>query len=131
MVAPILPAINDAEIEAILKRAHEVGARDAAYVLLRLPLEISGLFQEWLQEEFPDRASRVMKLMRSMRGGKDYVAEWADRHTGTGPSPELIAQRFQSAPARLGKHAVRKRLRPDLFSPPPAPATQCELFKTP
>jgi DNA repair photolyase len=131
MVAPILPAINDAEIEAILKRAHQAGARDAAYVLLRLPLEISGLFQEWLQEEFPDRASRVMKLMRSTRGGKDYVSEWGERHTGTGPYAELIAQRFRIATARLGMNVTRTRLRADLFEPPTGPNTQFDLFKSP
>lgn len=129
MVAPILPALNDTEIEAILKRAHQSGARGAAYVLLRLPLEISGLFQEWLQEEFPDRARRVMKLMRSMRGGKDYVSEWGERHTGTGPYADLIAKRFRIATARLGMNVERHTLRTDLFEPPIGGATQFDLFK--
>lgn len=131
MVAPILPALNDAEIEAILKRAHKAGAHGAAYVLLRLPLEISGLFQEWLREEFPDRAKRVMKLMRSMRGGKDYVSEWGERHTGAGPYAELIAKRFHIATARLGMNVERHRLRTDLFKPPLGGTTQLDLFKLP
>ena len=130
MVAPILPALNDPEIETILQRAHDAGARHAGYVLLRLPLEISGLFQEWLQEEFPDRASRVMKLMRSTRGGKDYVSDWGERQTGTGPYAELIAQRFRIAVARLGMNRERRSLRTDLFTPPLGGATQFDLFKS-
>jgi DNA repair photolyase len=130
MVAPILPALNDPEIETILQRAHDAGARNAGYVLLRLPLEISGLFQEWLQEEFPDRASRVMKLMRSTRGGKDYVSEWGERQTGTGPYAELIAQRFRIAVARLGMNKERRPLRSDLFTPPLGGTTQFDLFKS-
>ena len=130
MVAPILPALNDAEIETILTRAHEAGARGTAYVLLRLPAEISGLFQEWLTEEFPDRAKRVMKLMRSMRGGKDYVSEWGERHTGAGPYAELISKRFHIATARLGMNKDGHQLRADLFEPPQSGRMrQFDLFK--
>ncbi len=130
MVAPVLPAINDGEIEAILQRAHAAGAREAAYVLLRLPLEISALFQEWLGEEFPDRAGRVMKLLRSTRGGKDYVSNWRERQVGTGAYAELIGQRFRIATKRLGMNAQRFKLRTDLFMPPLGDATQFDLFKS-
>ncbi|MFQ5626128.1 MAG: PA0069 family radical SAM protein, partial [Methyloligellaceae bacterium] len=85
MVAPIIPALNDPEIETILTRAHAAGAREAGYVVLRLPLEISGLFREWLHAHAPDRAKRVMSLIRSMRGGKDYDAAWGKRMRGQGP----------------------------------------------
>lgn len=129
MVAPIIPAINDSEIEAILARAADAGASAAAYVLVRLPLEISGLFQEWLEEAFPDRAKRVMSLVRGARGGKDYVAEWHERHSGTGPYASLIAQRFKVATQRLGLVAQDLALRHDLFRPPGRGETQLDLFK--
>ncbi len=130
MTAPIIPALNDMEIEAILKRAAEAGAGQVAYVLLRLPLEISGLFREWLADEYPDRARRVMKLMQSMRGGKDYAARWGERQSGTGPYAELIAQRYRIACARLGLNRERRSLRTDLFTPPRGADTQFDLFKS-
>ena len=130
MVAPIIPAVNDAEIEAILERAAEAGANEAGYVLLRLPLEISGLFQEWLAEEFPDRAKRVMSLVRSTRGGADYVSAWGERQTGTGPYAELIAKRFRIAARRFGFNRNRAVLRSDLFQPPQTKNEQFDLFKS-
>ncbi len=130
MVAPIIPAVNDAEIEAILERAADAGAKEAGYVLLRLPLEISGLFQEWLGEEFPDRARRVMSLVRSTRGGADYVSAWGERQTGTGPYAELIAKRFQIAARRCGFNQNRALLRSDLFQPPQTKNEQFDLFKS-
>jgi DNA repair photolyase len=130
MVAPVIPAINDTEIEAILERCAEAGASRAGSVLLRLPLEISGLFQEWLEEEFPDRAKRIMSLVRGTRGGKDYVSQWRERQTGTGPYAELIWQRFRLATARLGLNRDRTPLRCDLFEPPRAPSPQFDLFKS-
>jgi DNA repair photolyase len=130
MAAPVIPAVNDAEMEAILERCAKAGAREAGYVLLRLPLEIAGLFQEWLAEEFPDRAKRVMSLVRGTRGGKDYVSAWGERHTGTGAYAELIAQRFRLAAQRLGLNRERLALRCDLFTPPRAEATQLDLFKS-
>jgi DNA repair photolyase len=122
--------VNDAEMEAILERCAKAGAREAGYVLLRLPLEIAGLFQEWLADEFPDRAKRVMSLVRGTRGGKDYVSAWGERHTGTGAYAELIAQRFRLAAQRLGLNRERLALRCDLFTPPRAEATQLDLFKS-
>ena len=90
MVAPIVPAINDSEIERILAAAREAGASEAGYVLLRLPLEIKELFREWLQTEFPDRAARAINILRSMHGGKDYTPEWGVRQRGAGPYAEQI-----------------------------------------
>ncbi len=130
MVAPVIPAVNDAEMEAILERCAAAGASGAGYVLLRLPLEISGLFQEWLQEEFPDKAKKVMALVRGTRGGKDYVSAWGERQTGTGPYAELIARRFAIAAARYGLNGERGRLRTDLFEPPGRKSTQFDLFKS-
>ncbi len=130
MVAPIIPAVNDGEIESILQRCAEAGAREAGYVLLRLPLEISELFQDWLAEEFPDRAKRVMSLLRSTRGGKDYVSAWRERQTGSGPYAELIANRFRLAVKRLGLNNRRALLRCDLFRPPTAAKAQLDLFKS-
>ena len=102
MVAPIIPGLTDHEIEPILEAARDAGARDAGYVLLRLPLEIKDLFREWLHEEFPDRAERVISLLQSMHGGRDYVAQFGIRQRGTGPYASQIAMRFELAKKRLG-----------------------------
>lgn len=102
MVAPIIPALNDMEIEKILAGAHYAGACDANYVLLRLPLEIKDLFREWLEENVPDRAKHVMSLIRSIRGGKDYDPQWGRRMQGDGPYAWQIARRFEIATRRLG-----------------------------
>jgi DNA repair photolyase len=126
MAAPLIPSINDHELERILETAAGAGATEAAYVLLRLPLEISPLFQEWLQAEFPDRAGRVMSLVRSMRGGKDYVSKFGERQRGTGPYAEQIAARFKLALKRFGLNKRRLALRTDLFQRP-GPA-QLSLF---
>jgi DNA repair photolyase len=100
MTAPIVPAINDSEIEKILEAARDAGAVDAGYVLLRLPLELKELFREWLATEFPDRAARVINIMRSMHGGKDYVSAFGIRQRGTGPYAEQIGLRFRLAVKR-------------------------------
>ncbi|MGL4398082.1 MAG: PA0069 family radical SAM protein [Hyphomicrobium sp.] len=128
MVAPIIPALTDHEIEGILDAAREAGAGDAGYVLLRLPLEIKTLFREWLHENAPDRASRVISLMQSMHGGKDYVAEFGVRQRGRGPYADQIALRFKLARARLGLGAERLALRTDLFAPPARRGQQLQLF---
>ena len=91
MVAPIIPALTDSEIERILETARGAGATEAGYVLLRLPLELKDLIREWLQTEFPDRAARVINILRSMHGGKDYTPEWGVRARGKGPYAEQIA----------------------------------------
>ncbi len=126
LTAPLIPSLNDHEIERILEASAAAGAREAGYVLLRLPLEISALFQEWLEAEFPDRASRVMSLIRSARGGKDYVSRFGERQTGTGAYAEQIAARFQLALKRFGLNKRHLSLRNDLFRPPGT--TQLSLF---
>jgi len=128
MVAPIIPALNDCEIETILTRAHAAGASEAGYVVLRLPLEISDLFREWLHAHAPDRAKRVMSLIRSMRGGKDYDAGWGKRMRGQGPYAWQIGRRFELAAKRLGLNAKSFDLRVDLFEPPALPGRQLPLF---
>jgi DNA repair photolyase len=128
MVAPIVPGLTDHEIERILQAAGEAGARDAGYVLLRLPLEIKELFREWLAEEFPDRAKRVIALLRSMHGGKDYVATFGHRQRGSGPYADQIARRFRAAKLRLGLNEERTPLRTDLFVRPHGRGEQLALF---
>ncbi len=118
LTAPLIPAINDHELERILAACARAGASEAGYVLLRLPLEIAGLFQEWLGSGFPDRASRVMSLVRGARGGKDYVSRFGERQTGTGPYADQIAARFQVALKRTGLNLRHLTLRTDLFRPP-------------
>ena len=128
MVAPIVPGLNDHEIEGILEAARACGAESAGYVMLRLPLELKELFREWLASEFPDRAARVIKLLQDMHGGRDYVAEFGHRQRGSGPLAELVAQRFRKAMARLGLNEREFRLRTDLFSVPRDAADQLSLL---
>jgi DNA repair photolyase len=128
MVAPIIPAITDFEIERILDAAYVAGAREAGYVLLRLPLEISGLFKEWLAEHHPDKLNHVFSLVQSTREGKDYDSRWGLRMTGTGPYAWIIGRRFELAAARLGINAKRVKLRTDLFTRPKQTGEQLALF---
>ena len=107
MTAPLIPALNDMEMEKILAAAAEAGAQSAGYVVLRLPLEIKDLFREWLEAHVPDKADHVMALIRGMRGGKDYDSEWGLRQRGTGPYAQLIGQRFRVATRKLGLNAQR------------------------
>ena len=118
MAAPIIPALNEAELEALLEAAKENGAIGAGYVLLRLPHELKDIFHEWLAEHYPDRAARVINLLRDMRGGKDYDADWYTRGAGQGPRAKLIGQRFAQTGRRLGLQPQRTALRTDLFQPP-------------
>lgn len=126
--APVIPGLNDHEMETVLSAAVEAGATRAMYVTLRLPLEIRDLFEEWLEQERPDRAARVMSLVRQTRGGKDYDSRWGARMRGTGPVAELVGARFAVACRRLGLN--RERPRPDttLFRKPPAAGDQMDLF---
>ncbi len=101
MVAPVIPMITDMELEQILAAAKEAGARSAGYVLLRLPLEIAELFEEWLTSHFPDRAAHVMSLIRQSRGGKNYDSRFGVRMKGEGVFAELLSQRFKLAIKRL------------------------------
>ena len=100
--APMIPFLNDSELEAILEHARKAGALGASYTLLRLPLEIADLFREWLAEHYPERAGRVMERVRDTRGGKDYDSTFGRRMRGTGPVAELLAKRFRLAVKRLG-----------------------------
>jgi DNA repair photolyase len=128
MVAPVIPAINDGEIEAILEAAAEAGAGGAGYILLRLPLEIRQLWAEWLAEHYPDRAEKVMGLMRGMRGGRDYDPTFGRRMTGQGPYARLIGRRFRLAAKRLGLASEGAALDCSRFRPPPRPGEQLRLL---
>jgi DNA repair photolyase len=128
MVAPVIPAINDAEIERILEAAVANGVRHAGYVLLRLPLEIRDLFSEWLKENFPDRHDHVFKLVRDTRGGKDYDSTWGKRQTGTGPVAWMIGRRFEVACERLGINASKRPLTTEHFHPLKPASKQLDLF---
>ncbi|MGJ0454900.1 MAG: PA0069 family radical SAM protein [Methylocystis sp.] len=127
MTAPIIPAINDDEIERILTRAHAAGAREAGYVMLRLPIELRDLFTEWLATHFPDRARRALALMRATRDGKLYDPSFGTRMKGEGPYAWMIGRRFELAAARLG-FTQKTRLRTDLFEPPRRAPQQLSLF---
>jgi len=117
MVAPIVPGLNDQEMERILDSASAAGAREAGYVLLRLPLEVAPIFKDWLLRHYPDRYRHVMSLIRSMRDGKDYDSDWGKRMKGSGPYAWQIGRRFEIAAKRLGLNTVRRRLRTDHFVP--------------
>lgn len=128
MVAPVIPALNDGEIERILEAARDAGATLAGYVLLRLPLEVSELFREWLLEHYPDRYRHVMNVLRAMRGGKDYDATFGRRMKGSGPYADMIGKRFQIAMRRLGLEKAARDMPTDLFRAPVAPGGQLSLF---
>ena len=128
MVAPIIPAINDSEIESILEQSRDVGASEAGFVMLRLPLEIKEIFSDWLKRNFPDRYKHVISLMRSMRGGKEYDSEWGVRMRGTGPYAELIGNRFALAAKKLGFEKHRLRLDTSKFKPPQKNDNQLSLL---
>jgi DNA repair photolyase len=128
MVAPVIPGLTDMEMERILECASTVGIKNAGYVLLRLPLEIGDLFTEWLQANCPDRAKRVLSLMRSTRGGKLYDAKWGKRMVGDGPYAWMIGRRFEMAAERLGMNESSVELRTDLFTPPSRPGQQLKLL---
>ncbi|MDJ1157826.1 PA0069 family radical SAM protein [Chelatococcus sp. SYSU_G07232] len=128
LVAPIIPAINDAEIEEILAATHAAGAREAGYVLLRLPLEVRDLVRDWLVTHYPDKVRHVLSLVRSTRGGKDYDSSWGQRMVGSGPYAWMIGRRFEMAAERIGFDKKRTRLRTDLFRRPTRPGEQLSLF---
>jgi DNA repair photolyase len=128
LVAPIIPAINDAEIERILEALAEAGVRHAGYVLLRLPLELKDLFREWLIENFPDRYRHVINLIRETRGGKDYDSSWGKRMTGSGPIAWMIGRRFEVACDRLGFNLTSVKTTTEHFKPPRPSTEQLDLF---
>ena len=128
MVAPVVPALTDHELEAILTKAAEAGAIAASWIMLRLPLEVSPLFQEWLAEHFPDRAKRVMGRVRELHNGQDYDPEWGKRLTGRGVFAEMVAHRFSISARRLGLATKLPPLRTDLFKRPARVGDQLPLF---
>jgi DNA repair photolyase len=128
LVAPVIPALNDHEIEAILEAAARAGVRWAGYVLLRLPYEIKELFSEWLTEHYPERAGHVLSLIRSMRDGQLNDSRFGSRMRGTGPYALLIRQRFRLATRRLNLNsAARDTLHTGLFRAPAPPGSQLRL----
>jgi len=129
LVAPVIPAVTDHQLEDILAAAKEAGARSAGYVLLRLPHEVKHLFREWLAEHYPDRAKHVMSLINQSRGGKDYDAEFGVRMTGTGAYAGLLRTRFELARRKLGLDdaEARHELTTSLFRPPSANQSQLTL----
>jgi DNA repair photolyase len=128
MFAPAIPSLNDHEMEAVLQRAAEAGAVGAGYVALRLPLEIKELFEEWLETDHPDRAKRVMSLVRQMRGGAAYQSEFGKRMIGEGPVAEAMRQRFVLARKRFGLEGRLPPLDLTQFAVPPTPGSQMSLF---
>lgn len=128
LAAPMIPSLNEPDLEQILAASRSAGATEAGYIMVRLPLEITDLFQEWLAEEAPDRAARIMKLIREMRGGRDYDARFGKRMVGTGAYAAMVAKRFRLATARLGLNERRLRLDASQFSPPLRAGDQLSLL---
>ena len=128
MFAPVIPALNDHELEAVLEASAEAGARTAGYVVIRLPREIASLFQQWLSSDHPGRAARVMSLIRQTRGGADYTADWGRRQRGEGPVAELIATRFAAAKRRFGLDGEMPPMDLAAFRVPPGAGDQMDLF---
>jgi DNA repair photolyase len=126
--APVIPGLNDHEMEAVLEAAAKAGATWSMYVTLRLPLEIKDLFREWLADARPERAARVMSLIRQTRGGRDYDPDWSQRMKGTGPVAQLIETRYRAAVKRYGLDGPRPVLDLTRFRVPPEMKTQLDLF---
>ena len=120
LAAPVIPQLNDRDLEAILEAAAANGARHAGWIMLRLPLEVAPLFRDWLDAHYPLRAEHVMSVLRQLRGGRDYDARFGERMRGTGPFAELIEKRFALACKRLGLNRDREPLDTSRFCPPVA-----------
>ncbi len=128
VTSPVVPGLTDHEMERLLEAGREAGAAAASWVMLRLPLEVAPLFREWLDAHYPDRAGRVMGLVRGMHDGKDYAAEWGRRMRGTGPYAQMVARRFDVAVKRLGLATHLSDLPSDRFLIPPRAGDQLALF---
>ncbi|MCG8369107.1 MAG: radical SAM protein, partial [Proteobacteria bacterium] len=128
LAAPMIPALNDCELEAILDAAARAGAKTAGYVLLRLPLEIKDLFEEWLTAHFPERKNHVLNLLRETRGGKLYDSTWRVRQRGTGVYAQLLSRRFRLACKRLDLARERDELDTSQFAAPKVEGRQLSLF---
>ncbi|CUH76892.1 PA0069 family radical SAM protein [Tropicibacter naphthalenivorans] len=128
MASPLVPALTDPELEAIVTAGAEAGATAASWIMLRLPREVAGLWQDWLAEHYPDRAGRIMGHLRDMHGGEVYSSEWFKRMRGEGPYAQLIGQRFNRVVRALGLDQRQPPLRSDLFRVPPRAGDQLSLF---
>jgi DNA repair photolyase len=117
-VAPIIPGITDHEIEALLAAGATAGANTASYILIRLPHEVAPLFRDWLDAHYPDRATKVMHMIQSLRSGRDNDPDFFGRMRGTGPWADMIRTRFQIGCRKYGLNGQRVSLRSDLFKPP-------------
>lgn len=128
MVAPIIPALNDMDIEKILDSAYTAGAREAGYILLRLPLEVRDIFRQWLLQTYPERYRHVMSILQCMRDGKDYDAKWHRRMHGNGPYAWVLGRRFELAAKRRGFRSQRRRLSTQYFQAPQLEGDQLVLL---
>ncbi len=128
MVSPVIPALTDHEMEHILGAAADAGADVASWIMLRLPLEVAELWQDWLAEHYPERAKRIMGHLRDMHGGKPYDARWFRRMRGEGAYADLIAQRFRRCVRALGLDREVPELLCDVFRAPPRRGEQLRLF---
>ena len=128
MASPMVPALTDPELEKILEAGAEAGAEAASWIMLRLPLEVAELWQDWLAEHYPDRAARIMGHVRDMHGGEVYSSKWFTRMRGEGPYAELVERRFRRAARALGLDRKSPPLRCDLFAAPPRAGDQLSLF---
>jgi DNA repair photolyase len=128
LFAPVIPMLNDNETEHVLRATRDAGMRSAAYVMLRLPHEVNPLFQEWLQIHYPLKATRIMNIVRDMRGGREYDAKYGVRQTGEGVFADLFAQRFELTCKKLGINRIRTALDTSQFNPRSGPGAQLEMF---
>jgi DNA repair photolyase len=127
-VSPLIPFLNEPELEKVLEAARDAGAVSAFSVVVRLPWEVNPIFQRWLDEHAPEKAARIMARVRDMRGGKDNDSQFGSRMTGQGLWAQLVRQRFEKACARLGLNRQRHELDVSQFRPPRANVAQAELF---
>lgn len=128
IVAPVIPALTDQDLEKVLRAAKQAGASSASYVFLRLPLEVKDLFEEWLLAHYPDRAQHVMSLVRQSRGGRENVSTFGERMVGQGVFADMVRQRFKMACRRLG-FGDAPPLSVAGFRPPPLDSRQMDLFE--
>jgi DNA repair photolyase len=128
MTAPMIPGLNDSELEALLQAAKAAGASFAGYTVIRLPLEVATLFKEWLAAKYPERAGKVMRAIREMNGGRDYDPHWSRAREPRSVHARLVSERFEKATRRLGLDGAPPKLRCDLFRRPSEPSAQLSLF---
>jgi DNA repair photolyase len=128
LASPMIPALNDSELERILEACTKAGARWANYILVRLPHELKQLFEEWLRAHYPQRADHVLSILKDMRGGKLYDARFGERMRGRGPYAELLEKRFEVACRRLGLNQTDRALDTTKFVKPARAGAQGRLF---